>query len=102
MNLTDIAYNFLVTQSGVIYEGRGWEVQSEIDGADHTLSVALIGNFENTEPTESQLEEVKLLLKECIQWKQLMPCYNILYGVPLSGHVQRWFESGKPKICNTL
>lgn len=61
---SDIAYNFLVGKSGWIYRGRGWRNQGGATGNGkdrHSLSICLIGNYENTKPTSVQLVAI-------VQW----------------------------------
>ncbi|XP_044732952.1 peptidoglycan-recognition protein 3-like [Chrysoperla carnea] len=83
-NMTDIAYNFLVSEGGVVYEGRGWETQSEVwVNRNHTLSIALIGSYEKTSPPKKQLQETKLLIDECVQWKQVARCYKVIFDPKL-------------------
>lgn len=54
--LNDIAYNFLITSRGAIYEGRGWNVQVDRPTAtgftDRTVSIAFHGTFESVLPPD--------------------------------------------------
>ncbi|KAK2141387.1 hypothetical protein LSH36_1110g00033 [Paralvinella palmiformis] len=58
----DIAYNFLIGQDGVIYEGRGWNVAGPEDSDQNTLSVGMIGDFTNKKPSYESLSALKNLL----------------------------------------
>lgn len=58
---TDIAYNFGVGQSGVVYGGRGWERQGGATGSPHdakSISICAIGNFEKKGPTKAMVEGI--------------------------------------------
>ena len=60
----DLAYHFLIDSEGVIYAGRqinirGTHVQGFNTGA---VGIVLIGNFNETEPTQSQLESLEMLI----------------------------------------
>ena len=76
----DIGYNFLVGGDGVIYEGRGWGIQ----GA-HTygynaksIGIALIGNFQNAQPTAAQLQATQYLLTLGLQANRLSRNYKLI------------------------
>ncbi|XP_068944387.1 peptidoglycan recognition protein 1 [Petaurus breviceps papuanus] len=61
----DIAYNFLIGEDGLIYEGRGW---STLGGhSDSTLNpislgISFIGNFRNRSPDPRALRALQSLL----------------------------------------
>ena len=60
----DLAYHFLIDSEGVIYAGRqinirGTHVQGFNTGA---VGIVLIGNFNKTELTQSQLESLEMLV----------------------------------------
>ncbi len=64
----DIGYNYLVDETGQIYEGRsggnnvvGGHVYCANVG---TLGIALLGNFDEEQPTQAQLQGLKWLLNE--------------------------------------
>lgn len=55
---SDIAYNFLVGQSGVQYEGRGWDRKGGGTGDpedSRSYSICAIGNYETATPTNQLL-----------------------------------------------
>jgi peptidoglycan hydrolase-like protein with peptidoglycan-binding domain len=60
----DIAYNWLVDQDGVIYEGRGWLIQSAATLNNNSTSQALcwIGNDEI--PSDAALNSINQLISE--------------------------------------
>lgn len=50
---SDIGYGYLVDDTGTIYEGRGYEVQAaHSPGVNHQPSVALIGDYSTTVPSD--------------------------------------------------
>ncbi|XP_055843839.1 peptidoglycan-recognition protein LF-like [Episyrphus balteatus] len=59
----DIAYNFLISSQGDIYEGRGWLLQSAEDSEKLMKTsywIGLIGNFTNNNPIpETQVSAVQ-------------------------------------------
>ncbi|MBI9045022.1 MAG: N-acetylmuramoyl-L-alanine amidase [Anaerolineaceae bacterium] len=59
----DIAYHFVIDAQGVIYEGRELNVRGAHTGGFNTGSVGivLLGNFEQTEPTDAQIDSLKKL-----------------------------------------
>lgn len=62
--LNDIAYNFLITSSGAVYEGRGWYVQAEnVPGfVDRSLSIAFHGTFETVLPPDKAMAAYRALI----------------------------------------
>lgn len=51
----DIGYGYLIAPNGTIYEGRGYEVHAaHSPGVNHQPSVALIGDYSTTAPTDAQ------------------------------------------------
>jgi hypothetical protein len=77
----DIGYNWLIDANGVIYEGRGVDVQgahfSCMNGA--TTGIAMIGSYGSQLPTNAAIEALESLLK----WEACRN--NIDYG-ELSWH----------------
>lgn len=59
--LDDISYNFLIGSDGVVYVGRGWYKQSEVDDPE-AIVVAFIGNFFIEWPNKYQLEAFEKLM----------------------------------------
>ncbi len=52
---SDIAYNFGVSQSGIVFGGRGWTRQGGATGSPHdtrSISICAIGNFEKRGPSK--------------------------------------------------
>lgn len=60
----DIAFNFLITSSGAVYEGRGWNVQAESVPSfnDRSLSVAFHGTFDSVLPPARALTAYRALI----------------------------------------
>jgi hypothetical protein len=61
----DIAYHFIVDEDGNIYAGRDIHARGAHTGGSNTgsIGVVLLGNFEVINPTQSQLDALKLLLQ---------------------------------------
>lgn len=63
----DIAYNFMVTASGVVYEGRGWYTQGETPSAPGLITRALLiafhGTFDHQLPTARAMAAFRALIK---------------------------------------
>jgi N-acetylmuramoyl-L-alanine amidase len=74
----DIGYHFVVDQKGRIWEGRALNWKGAHAGNkqanENNVGVALIGNFEKTDPTSAQEEATE----ELLSWLSLE------YGVPSS------------------
>lgn len=52
---SDVGYSYLIAPSGRIYEGRGYEVRgAHSPPVNHEPSVALIGDYHSTYPTDAQ------------------------------------------------
>jgi len=75
----DIAYDFLIASDGVIYEGRQINLRgAHVQGFNTGLvGIVLIGNFNETEPAQSQLKSLEMLVD------YLRYTYEIRY---LTGH----------------
>lgn len=81
----DIAYNFVIDEAGLIYEGRSLAVRGAHTGGHNTgtVGIVLLGNFEETEPLEEQL----------LTLKKLVRCLSDEYAIThLAGH--RDFQPG--------
>lgn len=59
-------YNFLVSENGQVFEGRGWGVEAAaaMGLSTRALHVALIGTFNHRAPAEGALKTVAKLI-EC-------------------------------------
>lgn len=60
----DIGYHFCVGQTGIIYEGRDWNVRGTHVAGYNTgsLGICLLGNFMQESPTAVQLESCQALV----------------------------------------
>jgi hypothetical protein len=59
---SDVGYNYLIDFAGTVYEGRGREVWgAHSPGKNHEPSVALIGDYSTTRPSEAQYRAVYML-----------------------------------------
>ncbi len=75
----DVAYHFLIDSQGVIYEGREIRVRgAHVQGFNTgSVGVVLIGNFNETEPSQAQTESLE----------QLVDYLRYTYGIRyLAGH----------------
>lgn len=71
----DIGYNFVIDRAGNVYEGRaGYERNQRIPVGAHvmyrnigTVGIALMGNFQEEEPTNAQLDVLSLLISDLSQ-----------------------------------
>lgn len=65
----DIGYQFLIDETGKLYEGRAMNVRgAHTFGANYaSVGICLIGNFEEIQPTPVQLDVLKATLAALIQ-----------------------------------
>lgn len=75
----DIGYNFLVGQSGMLFEGRGWGVVgAHTKGHNQdSIGIAFMGNFNYDAPTSAALSSVKRLLQDGVCQGCLSSSYAI-------------------------
>ena len=75
----DIAYHFLIASDGVIYEGRQINIRgAHVQGFNTgSVGIVLIGNLNETYPTQPQLESLEMLVD------YLRYTYEVRY---LAGH----------------
>lgn len=81
----DIAYHFVIDDLGQIYEGRKITTRGAHTGGHNTgaVGIVLLGNFEFTQPTPTQLASLKALAQYLVQTYTL---------IRLAGH--RDFQPG--------
>jgi len=75
----DIAYHFLIDSEGLIYEGRDIHIRgAHVQGFNTgSVGIALIGNFNETEPVRAQIDSLE----------QLVDYLRYTYGIHyLAGH----------------
>lgn len=75
-----IGYNFCIGQDGAVYEGRGWNVQSEgIMGYNtHSLSICFIGTFDKTIPNFRSFLAAQELITCGINKRFISPSYSLI------------------------
>lgn len=78
-SFADIAYHFLIDPEGTIYEGRKINIRgAHVQGFNTgSVGIVLLGNFNEDQPTESQVES----LQELVDYLRYI--YEIRY---LAGH----------------
>ncbi|XP_011495716.1 PREDICTED: peptidoglycan-recognition protein SC2-like isoform X2 [Ceratosolen solmsi marchali] len=61
----DIAYNFLVGGDGLVYEGRGWNIEGAhtFNYNYQSIGISFIGTFNEVEPTKAQLYATEKLIE---------------------------------------
>ena len=60
----DVAYHFLIDSNGIIYEGREINIRgAHVQGFNTgSVGIVLLGNFNDEQPTEEQLDSLRGLL----------------------------------------
>lgn len=103
---SDIGYNWLIDPNGVIYQGRGWiNGNDEVQGAhfcgtnSNTMGVALMGNFEEVNPTSDSQNSLIELLAWKSDEKNIDPTSRDFH--PSSG-LNLYTISGHRDGCSTL
>lgn len=78
-NWPDIGYNFLISGDGTVYEGLGYNRTGfhTLNFNGDSLGVALIGTFQDREPSGRMLEALALLAVCAVQRGRLSPSYTI-------------------------
>lgn len=81
----DIGYNFLIDRYGTIYEGRGGGIDQNVVGAhslgfnDGTVGIALIGDFQNAQPTDAMQQALVKLLAWRLDIAHVDPLSKVTY-----------------------
>ncbi len=90
----DIGYHYIVDEDGVIYEGRAGG-EGVVGGHAYcsnvgTIGIALLGNFDVEEPTQTQLKSLQWLLKDLADTYDIDVSKKTLYHGklmdPIVGH----------------
>ncbi|XP_039300877.1 LOW QUALITY PROTEIN: peptidoglycan-recognition protein LF-like, partial [Nilaparvata lugens] len=77
-NFDDIAYNFLVSGNGYIYEGRGWHRAASVQGRNNfSVGIALIGTFTATAPSELQMLALSRFIREGVDYGRIAADYQL-------------------------
>ena len=60
-----MAYNFLIGDDGLVYEGRGWKIMGAhaLHWNNVSYGICLMGDFSDTSPTEEALQSVEGLIQ---------------------------------------
>lgn len=76
----DIAYNFLISADGVIYEGRGMDsVGGHLDEwNDKSYGIAFIGKYKKQSVTDAQISSMNKLIDSMVKGGHLASDYKLL------------------------
>ncbi|XP_044615880.2 peptidoglycan recognition protein 1-like [Equus asinus] len=61
----DVAYNFLIGEDGLVYEGRGWDTQGAHSGPtwnSKSIGISFMGNYMDRAPPQRALRAAQSLL----------------------------------------
>jgi N-acetylmuramoyl-L-alanine amidase len=60
----DIGYNFLISNSGNVYEGAGWDQMAHHSKCHNptALAISFIGDFQRNRPSSNALDAAKRLI----------------------------------------
>jgi hypothetical protein len=75
-NWADVPYHYFIDYAGIIYEGRDVNTVGEAntnENLDGQIQIALLGNFEEQEPTPRQIHSLETLLAICCQKYSISP-----------------------------
>ncbi|XP_036336905.1 peptidoglycan-recognition protein SB1-like [Rhagoletis pomonella] len=77
---SDIGYNFIIAGDGNSYEGRGFGLQGSHapNYNRNSIGIVFIGNFENTTPSQTMLQNAKDLIEHAVQQGYLKDNYTLL------------------------
>lgn len=75
----DVCYNFMVANDGTVFEGRGWDLAGSHTRSYNyfTLSIGLLGNFDEMEPDQRLLDAIQLLIDFGVNLGKIHPDYGI-------------------------
>lgn len=79
-NISDVPYNFLISNDGLTYEAQGWKFQSEFIGLkerNYTFALGFLGNFTRQTPKRHQLEETRSFITEAIRRGKLKSKFGV-------------------------
>ena len=100
----DIGYNFLVDRFGTVYEGRGGGMTRNVIGAHAegfntgSVGVALIGNFQTSQPTAAQQDALVKLLA----WRLDLAHVDPLATVALASRGNAKYPAGRVVVLRTV
>ncbi|XP_036915734.1 peptidoglycan recognition protein 1 [Sturnira hondurensis] len=92
LDFCDVAYNFLIGEDGLVYEGRGWDIQGDHASRwnNKAIGITFMGNFMERSPAPRALRAAQSLLACGVALNALSEEYQ------LKGHrnVQRTLSPG--------
>lgn len=99
----DIAYNWLVDDDGVIYEGRGWNVAGGATKGENTTSIAVcyLGNADDQDPTDAAKAGINTVIAQATadMGKQDVRGHRNAPGASTvcpGRHLMQWLVNGRP------
>ncbi|XP_055843403.1 peptidoglycan-recognition protein SA-like [Episyrphus balteatus] len=102
LGYSDIGYNFLIGNDGLVYEGCGWhKIGAHTYGYNRNgTGIAFIGDFTDKLPSRKALNAAKKLLHCGVTLGELGPRFKLLAarqvqgtispGLPIYGEMQEW------------
>ncbi|XP_028385854.1 peptidoglycan recognition protein 1 [Phyllostomus discolor] len=75
----DVAYNFLIGEDGLVYEGRGWDLMGDHASLwnNKAIGITFMGNFMERSPAPRALRAARSLLACGVALNALTPDYEL-------------------------
>uniref|UniRef100_F7DQG1 Peptidoglycan recognition protein 1 n=1 Tax=Equus caballus TaxID=9796 RepID=F7DQG1_HORSE len=76
----DVTYNFLIGEDGLVYEGRGWDIQGAHAGGgwnSKSIGISFMGNYMDRAPPQRALRAAQSLLACGVARGALSPNYEV-------------------------
>lgn len=76
----DVAYNFLIGEDGLVYEGRGWKIKGDHTGPiwnPKAIGITFMGNFMERSPHPRAIRAAQSLLACGVARGALLPNYEV-------------------------
>ncbi|KAM6223642.1 peptidoglycan recognition protein 1 [Rhynchocyon petersi] len=76
----DVAYNFLIGEDGLVYEGRGWDTKGDHAGPawnPMSIGITFMGNYNDRVPPARALRAAQNLLACGVAQGALLPYYEV-------------------------
>lgn len=76
----DLGYNFLISNNGNVYAGRGWNVQGAhtLGYNTQSIGIAFIGKYSNQLPSHAALNALKDLIACGVEENYLRKSYSLI------------------------